>query len=116
MKFKFSESTKSFYRYYLLVFTIIVLTILIQSIIQYSLTKQERAAYIINLSGKQRMLSQLILKDYYECKYQDCDYSEIRIALNKLKRINSLLQEGDDNLGIVSLKNEAIQNLSLIHI
>ncbi len=109
MKFKFSKTTKSFSRYYLLVLTIIVLTILIQSIIQYSLKKQEQAAYIINMSGRQRMLSQLVLKDYYECKFQDCDYSEMRIALNKLNRTNTILQKGDKDIGVYPLENEHIQ-------
>ncbi|MBU2997433.1 type IV pili methyl-accepting chemotaxis transducer N-terminal domain-containing protein [Cellulophaga baltica] len=109
MKFKFSNTTKKFYRYYLLVLTIIVLTILIQSIIQYSLKKQEQAAYVINMSGRQRMLSQLVLKDFYECKFQNCDYSEMRIALNKLNRTNTILQKGDEGLGVYPLDNEEIQ-------
>jgi nitrate/nitrite-specific signal transduction histidine kinase len=109
MKFKFLNKSKGFYRYYLLVLTIIILTILIQSIIQYSLKKQEQAAYVINMSGRQRMLSQLVLKDFYECKFRDCDYSEMRIALNKLNRTNTILQKGDKGIGVYPLENEHIQ-------
>lgn len=109
MKLKFINSIKRFYKYYLLVCTIIVLTILIQSIIQYSLKKQEKMAAIINIAGKQRMLSQLVLKDFYECKYQECDYSEMRLALNKLHRTHKVLQNGNEALGLKSLENIEIQ-------
>lgn len=109
VRLKFSDSTKNFRKYYLLVFTIVVLTILIQSIVQYSLKKQRTMASVINLAGSQRMLSQKVLKNFYECKYQTCDYSEMRIALNKLERTNIVLQDGNSELKLKALQNPEIQ-------
>lgn len=109
MNFKFLYSLKNFRKYYLLVFTIVVLTIVIQTIVQYSLKKQKNMASIINMAGSQRMLSQLVLKNFYECKYQECDYAEMRIALNKLERTNKVLQEGNLELKLQSLQHPEIQ-------
>lgn len=100
---------KKFYKYYLLVLTIIVLTILIQSIIQYSLRSQERMAAVINISGKQRMLSQLVLKNFYKCKHYDCDYSELKLALSQLYRTDEVLENGDKKLGIDPIDNIEIK-------
>ncbi|WP_034656796.1 type IV pili methyl-accepting chemotaxis transducer N-terminal domain-containing protein [Cellulophaga baltica] len=99
---------KKFYKYYLLVITIIVLTVLIQSIIQYSLRNQERMAGVINVAGKQRMLSQLVLKNFYECNHYECDYSELKIALAKLYRTDEILEKGDEKLGFYPVENTEI--------
>ncbi|MBO0589793.1 type IV pili methyl-accepting chemotaxis transducer N-terminal domain-containing protein [Cellulophaga sp. E16_2] len=99
---------KKFYKYYLLVSTIIILTVLIQSIIQYSLRNQERMAAVINVAGKQRMFSQLVLKDFYECKDYDCNYSELKVALAKLYRTDEVLQNGDEKLGFYAVENPEI--------
>lgn len=66
-------------------------------------------ASVINLAGSQRMLSQMVLKNFYECKYQTCDYSEMRIALNKLERNNKILQDGNSELKLKALQNPEIQ-------
>mgnify|MGYP003649967257 CR=1 FL=1 len=100
---------KKFHKYYLLVITIIFLTVLIQTIIHYSLKKQERMGAVINMAGKQRMLSQFVLKGYYECKFLECDFSEFKLALNNLYRTDKLLQFGDDKLGFEPLQNETIK-------
>nr|WP_255451566.1 type IV pili methyl-accepting chemotaxis transducer N-terminal domain-containing protein [Cellulophaga sp. L1A9] len=85
-----------------------MLTVLIQSIIQYSLRNQERMAAVINVAGKQRMLSQLVLKNYYECKYSECDYSELKVALAKLYRTDEVLQNGDEKFGFYPVENAEI--------
>ncbi|MDP5230031.1 MAG: type IV pili methyl-accepting chemotaxis transducer N-terminal domain-containing protein [Cellulophaga sp.] len=87
-----------------------MLTVLIQSIVQYSLKKQQSMASVLNMAGSQRMLSQLVLKNFYECKYQTCDYSEMRIALNKLERTNKILQEGNAEIKLEVLQHPEIQN------
>ncbi len=99
-----------FNNYYLLVFTVIVLTILIQSIIQYSLSKQRQDSLRINEAGRQRMLSQSIMKHVYECKYGTCDFGKLRMAMNKLANANISLQQGNDATGIPKLDNEEVQN------
>ncbi|MDP5062747.1 MAG: type IV pili methyl-accepting chemotaxis transducer N-terminal domain-containing protein [Maribacter sp.] len=103
------KSGKSFNNYYLLVFTVIVLTIVIQSIIQYSLARQRQDALRINVAGRQRMLSQSIVKNVYECKYGTCDYGQLRLSMTKFSNSNTALQEGNDATGIPILDNEEIQ-------
>lgn len=100
---------KKFHKYYLLVITIIFLTVLIQTIIHYSLKKQERTGAVINMAGKQRMLSQLVLKGYYECQFLECDFSEFKLAITNLYRTDKILQFGDEKLGFEPLQNEAIK-------
>lgn len=99
---------KGFRAYYLLVVSIIVLTLAIQSIIQYSLAKQRSTAMIVNLAGRQRSLSQRLLNEAYSCKYDNCDYAEVKLTLNKLYQMNTILQVGSTNLGIDPLDSEAI--------
>ncbi|MDO6471985.1 type IV pili methyl-accepting chemotaxis transducer N-terminal domain-containing protein [Maribacter sp. 1_MG-2023] len=103
------KSGKSFNNYYLLVFTVIVLTIVIQSIIQYSLARQRQDALRINVAGRQRMLSQSIVKSVYECRYSTCDYGQLRLAMTKFSNANIALQEGNDATGIPVLDNDEIQ-------
>ncbi|MEP2279772.1 type IV pili methyl-accepting chemotaxis transducer N-terminal domain-containing protein [Maribacter sp.] len=103
------KSGKSFNNYYLLVFTVIVLTIVIQSIIQYSLARQQQDALRINVAGRQRMLSQSIVKSVYECRFGTCDYGQLRLAMNKFSNANKALQEGNDATGIPKLDNDEIQ-------
>jgi len=97
-----------FRAYYLLVVSIIVLTIAIQSIIQYSLAKQRSTAMIVNLAGRQRSLSQRLLNEAYSCKYDNCDFAEVKLTLNKLYQMNTILQKGSENLGIDPLDSEEI--------
>ncbi|NJB71989.1 nitrate/nitrite-specific signal transduction histidine kinase [Saonia flava] len=109
MKFRVPNSKKGSISYYLLVITIIVITIAMQSIIQYSLKKQNNTALVVNMAGRQRMLSQKILNQYYSCLYDECDFAEMKLSLNKLVQVNNVLQNGDPELGISPLKNEEIK-------
>lgn len=109
---KFFKKTfkKGFRAYHLLVLTIILLTIGTQSIVQYSLAKQSSDAVIINIAGRQRMFSQKVIKEFYNCKYgEDCKYGNLRSALSSLKRVNEELQTGNKKLGIDPLENIEIQ-------
>lgn len=101
---------KGFNAYYLLVLTIILLTIGTQSIVQYSLAKQSSDAVVINIAGRQRMLSQKVVKEFYNCRYgEKCEYGELKSALASLRRVDTDLQEGNDKIGIFPLKNEEIR-------
>lgn len=106
---KTKKSFKGFYQYYILVFTVIVLTIFIQSVVQYSLNKQQRTASLINLAGKQRMLSQQVRANFYKCRLLECNYSEMKVGLERLYRTHVSLQKGNPKIGLDPLNNEEIQ-------
>lgn len=91
-----------------MVISIVVLTITIQSMTQYSLRKQRNAAMIVNLAGKQRMLSQRILNELYSCRYHNCDYAELKLVLTRLYQMNNFLQHGNESLKIQPLEDEEI--------
>lgn len=107
--FKKSYFDKQFYKYYLLVLTILVLTIVIQSITQHSLKKQEHYALLINIAGKQRMLGQQILTDFYECRLLKCNYADMKLDLEHLYNTNTALQKGSAGLGLKPLEAPEIQ-------
>ncbi|WP_136465550.1 type IV pili methyl-accepting chemotaxis transducer N-terminal domain-containing protein [Flagellimonas onchidii] len=105
---KFKPFQKGFRAYYLLVISIVALTITIQSMTQYSLRKQRNAAMMVNLAGKQRMLSQRVLSELYSCRYHNCDYAELKLALTKLYQMNGFLQRGNESLKIEPLTDDEI--------
>lgn len=99
---------KQSYKYYLLGVTIIVLTIVIQSITQYSLKKQERSALLVNIAGKQRTLGQKALTDFYECRLLKCNYADMMLDLDRLYTTNLALQKGSAILGLDPLEDPEI--------
>lgn len=100
----------------MLVVSIIGLTIAIQTIVQYSLDKQRNTAMVVNLSGRQRMLSQRLLNETYSCRFHNCDYAELKLTVNKLLQMNRILQEGSENLDIDPLSNpEIARNFKKLH-
>lgn len=100
---------KQSYKYYLLGSTIIVLTVIIQSITQYSLKKQERTALLLNVAGKQRTLGQKALTDFYECRLLTCNYADMMLGLDRLYTTNLALQKGSEVLGLLPLEDQEIQ-------
>lgn len=107
--FKQSFFKEQHHKYYLLVATIIVLTIIIQSITQYSLNKQERSGLLINIAGKQRLLAQRVLTDFYECRLLRCNYADMMLGLERLRSTNLALQNGNSVLGLEPLEDKEIQ-------
>ncbi|MEM8926838.1 MAG: hypothetical protein AAGC45_01450 [Bacteroidota bacterium] len=105
---KFTIFKKGFRAYYLLVVSIIVLTISMQTIVQYSLDKQRNTAMVVNLAGFQRTLGQQLLNEAYSCRFHNCNYAELKLTLNKLVQRNSLLQNGSDVLEIAPLQSDEI--------
>lgn len=99
---------KGFRAYYLLVISIVLLTIIIQSMTQYSLSQQRSTAMIVNLAGRQRMLSQRLLNEFYSCRYHNCDYAEMKLTLTKLYQMNGFLQHGNK-----ALKIEPVDDLEI---
>lgn len=104
------KSTKKEYKtYYLVVASILVLTFANQSIMQYALAKQRDAALLVNISGRQRSLSQQLINELYSCHYHNCDFSDLRLSWNTLANTHEALQKGNERLGLPPLKNENIQ-------
>ncbi|KQC28828.1 type IV pili methyl-accepting chemotaxis transducer N-terminal domain-containing protein [Flagellimonas eckloniae] len=100
---------KGFRAYYLLVISIVLLTIAIQTMTQYSLNKQRSTALIVNLAGRQRMLSQRLLNELYSCRYHNCDYAEMKLTLTKLYQMNEFLQKGNETLKLEPLDDDEIR-------
>ncbi len=101
---------KGFNTYYLLVLTIILLTVGTQTIVQYSLSKQSSNTFVVNIAGRQRMLCQKAVKEFYNCKYgENCEYGDLRYALSSLKRVHTDLQNGNEKLGIYDFEDESIR-------
>lgn len=94
--------------YYLLVVTIILMTIAVQSIVQYSLNKQRHTALIVKLASNQNELAQRLLNEVYSCRFHNCDYAELKLSLTKMRQMHRILQNGDEALEIPKLDNEDI--------
>ncbi len=67
--------SKQISKYHLLVVAIIVLTLDIQSITQYSLQKQTGTTLLIKIAVKQQMLALRVLTNFYECRLLKCHYA-----------------------------------------
>ncbi|TKD60720.1 type IV pili methyl-accepting chemotaxis transducer N-terminal domain-containing protein [Flavobacterium sp. ASW18X] len=107
---------RHFRAYYLLVVSIIVITIIIQSVTQYSLEKQRKSAKVINIAGQQRLLAQQLFTEFYNCKYMDCNFGEVKVLVSKLMHRNQQLQEGNAALGIPTLEEADIAvNFDRLH-
>lgn len=106
----FWKSTKKEYKtYYLVVLSILVLTMANQSIMQYALAKQRDAALVVNLAGRQRSFSQQLVNELYSCQYHNCDFSDLRLTWKNLVSTNEALQKGNERLGLPPLDSEQIQ-------
>lgn len=115
--FKKSLFTKQQHRYYLLVGTIVVLTLVIQTITQFSLKKQEHTALLINMAGRQRLLAQRVLTDFYECRLLTCNYADMMLGLERLYQTNLALQQGSAKQGLEPLEDiEILENFDTLEI
>lgn len=102
------KNFKGFQTYYLLVISILVLTIAIQSIVQYSLNKQSKTAMIVNLAAQQRTLAQKLLNEVYACRGGTCDYADLKLTVRKLVQMDHFLKYGNEELGIDAMDSSKI--------
>lgn len=104
--------------YFFALWTIAVTIILSQVLVQYNLKQQLSDSKIINISGKQRMLSQKIVKEVLILHYVSDTTSPQQIA--HLKKVLSLwknnqnsLENGSDSLAFPKEKSETLDQLYL---
>ncbi len=118
--FSGSAPTHSFSRLYISALaTIAVLALLGQIVIQTSLQQQSSDANVINIAGRQRMLSQkiskaaLVLLSPVTATQQDqtLHINELRTALKLWQRSHLGLQHGDAGIGLPGDESTQVQNL-----
>lgn len=92
------------------IMTVVALILLNQIVIQYWLSQKESDAAIINVSGKQRMLSQRILSLYYSQKENP---SQIRTKL--FQTLNEWENAHSQLLGLNGISNLKIEEEKIRH-
>ncbi len=104
-------------RYVIALSLLVVLTVSTQIILQVTISNQESDARTINLSGRQRMLSQLITK-YAYIIYTTENNDELKASVNKMKsattdfrKVYNGLLHGDETLGLSNKNSEKIIQL-----
>lgn len=110
--FKFYKNIK---RKYISAFLLIfVFTILGQVIIQFFIHNQEQKSYVINLAGRQRMLSQKIAKSTLLLYFSSANASNVKMILAQdileFQSTHNNLKYGNEVLGIEPPFTPAIEN------
>ncbi|WP_186757622.1 sensor histidine kinase [Echinicola salinicaeni] len=105
-------------RYYLIALCAIATSIILsQILVQKFISEQKNDSRVINLSGRQRMLSQkiskcaLLLGDSTQSDQRAQYLQEFSLALNDWKDTHLGLKNGDGNLDIISRNSKTIQFL-----
>lgn len=91
--------------------TVILLTLFNQFLIQRILSEQKYDATVINLAGRQRMLSQKITKDALLTVQQTASLDLLKTSALYWGKINEGLQNGNSDLGLPELESETVQVL-----
>lgn len=96
--------------------TVALLSIGAQLLIQRQLSNGESDSEVINIAGRQRMLSQRLAKaalrlDDASAAERDGCRAELRETLSTWTQYHAVLQQGDDELGVPGDNSEAISRL-----
>lgn len=102
--------------YFFALLTIAVTIILSQVLVQYNLKQQLSDSKIINISGKQRMLSQKIVKEILILHYVSYtvpvqQISHLKSVLELWKTTQNALENGSDSLAFPKEKSETLRKL-----
>ncbi|MEN2401713.1 type IV pili methyl-accepting chemotaxis transducer N-terminal domain-containing protein [Flavobacterium sp. MC2016-06] len=102
--------------YFFALWTIAITIILSQVLIQYNLKQQLSDSKIINFSGKQRMLSQKIVKEVLILNYvadttQNPEISHLKKVLTTWETNQNALENGNDSLVFPKEKSETLAKL-----
>ncbi|WP_215223308.1 sensor histidine kinase [Echinicola shivajiensis] len=105
-------------RYYLVALCAIATSIILsQILVQKFISEQKNDSRVINLSGRQRMLSQkiskcaLLLGDSTQSDQRDKYLKEFNLALNDWKETHLGLKNGNGNLNIIGKNSKTVQSL-----
>jgi signal transduction histidine kinase len=114
----FKDTTHYLTRLYIIALSCIALLAIIgQILIQYSLQKQQEDSYIINVAGRQRMLSQnicklsLLIKYSQQNKERENYIRELNNVLSKWETFHNGLCKGNKQLGLIQQNSDKIQEL-----
>jgi two-component system sensor histidine kinase DegS len=104
--------------YFFALWTIAITIIISQVLVQYNLKQQLSDSKIINISGKQRMLSQKIVKEVLILHYVSDTTSQKQIShlknvLSVWKNNQNSLENGSDSLAFPKEKSETLDKLYL---
>jgi signal transduction histidine kinase len=104
--------------YFFALLTIAVTIIVSQVLVQYNLNQQLSDSKIINISGKQRMLSQKIVKEVLILHYvadtvSAKQISHLKDVLSLWKNTQNSLENGNDSLAFPKEKSETLAKLYL---
>jgi len=105
------------FRYLVALSLIAVLTVLSQIVVQYLIADQAHDSRVVNIAGRQRMLSQKITKTVGylvgESKQEEVDATrgQLAAALDLWERSHGGLQQGDERLGLPGRNSEAVTTL-----
>ncbi|MDW8850883.1 type IV pili methyl-accepting chemotaxis transducer N-terminal domain-containing protein [Flavobacterium sp. MMLR14_040] len=102
--------------YFFALLTIAVTIIVSQVLVQYNLNQQLSDSKIINISGKQRMLSQKIVKEVLILHYvadtvSAKQISHLKNVLSLWKNTQNSLENGSDSLAFPKEKSETLAKL-----
>ncbi len=97
--------------YIIAVSTLIVLIVSNQLLIQKILDEKKDDATVINLAGRQRMLSQKIAKTVYLAENSDIQLQTLKTDIQLWSNTHEALKNGSEELGVESNENELIQTL-----
>jgi two-component system sensor histidine kinase DegS len=102
--------------YFFALWTIAITIILSQVLVQYNLKQQLSDSKIINISGKQRMLSQKIVKEVLILNYisdtvSSQQISHLKNVLSLWKATQNSLENGSDSLAFPKEKSETLGQL-----
>lgn len=102
--------------YFFALWTIALTIILSQILVQYNLKQQLSDSKIINISGKQRMLSQKIVKEVLILHYvvdnaKKQEIAHLKTVLSLWKNNQNALENGSDTLAFPKEKSETLSKL-----
>lgn len=117
---KYTKVVKSIRKRYIFALSIIVLALILsQIIVQYNINNGMSYSRTINISGRQRMLSQKISKDVYAIYLADnketIDFyiNELESSIELWKKSNIYLQEGNLSEGISGVNSKEVKDMFL---